>query len=291
VGRVAKGRQLVRFGSGELHSIHPLFSEERYAAWPHYLRAAARIEPAVIVSLLSEEGFDAFRETQENRETWVHKAEWSNLPVPPGPDDPLERFILAWCQRWGMIEWYAKVPARNLLTNARRRRANGEPEPQTFTCDCNGTPFDPGEWRPLHGASFFLGDVQISGIGSGERLSIDLPGLAWNPLQETCAAALTRIMATIEPIVASVLDDVQHAYIDDGYKPVESGDATRRFEWLARYQLLRERKREIARSEALEERHIRRTLIATAKLLGIELRVERRGRPPRRVARTVKFRK
>lgn len=292
-----KGRTPIRLGAGELSSTHPLFSTERYAAWPHYLLAAARIEPAVITSLLSDEGFDAFTQTQTNRETWVHKPEWSNLPVAPGPDNPLNRFIDAWCEKWGMHSHFARIPAHNLLADARWCRTNGEPEPPTFTCDCAGVPFDPRAWRHLHGASFSTmmrdpatgREVQISGIGSGERLNIDLPGLTWNPGEELLSSALTRIMATIQSIVASDLDRVRDEYIADGYRPIFSKRASEHFEWMARYQILGESRGEISKflanvrlerepdweqdyDPAFYKSHVGKAIKQIADLLGLRLR-------------------
>lgn len=131
---------------------------------------------------------------------------------------------------------------------------------------------------------------QISGIGSGARLNLDLPELTWNPREETLPSAQARIMAVIEPIVASELDRIRDDYMASGYKPVLVKRETRHFEWLARFQVLREDKTEIARTEGLEERHVRRALTETARLLGMELRSQRRGRPRRRTGRTVTVR-
>lgn len=290
-----KGRQPIRFGGGELIEDDGNTHIERHIAWTHYLLAAAQIQPEIITCLLTEDGFEALRKTRERRENWVHKPEWSDMPVPPSPDDPLNRFIRAWCDRWGFFEYFARTPANNLLVEAARLRAEGKPKPETFTCDCAGVPLDPDERKPWQ-RSAVICRVQdpligrwktISGIGSGAKWSLNVPELTWNPREELRSAALARIMPAIESIVACDLDRIRSEYMADGYKPVPSKRAPEHFEWVARYQLLHEDKEEIARSEGYHERHVRREIIETARLLGIALRVQRRGRPRRQTARTV----
>ena len=220
------------------------------------------------------------------------------MPVPPSPFDPLDGFIREWCQRWKLHEHFASIPARNLLGRARQCRAVEQPDPLTFVHDCAGVPLDPAEWEPIHRATaFFVGDPQtgrreqVSGIGSGAKVTVEVPELTWNPLEEMLPEALTRIVASIEPIVRSELNRVRDEYIADGYQPVHAKDDTQHFEWLARYQILGETKRDIARAEGVSERHVRRELELTARLLGIHLRPQRPGRPRRKTGHTIKIRK
>lgn len=254
-------RQRVRFGTGELVDNEKWFSEERRIAWTLYLLAAARIEPEIITSLLTDEGIDAARQTRELQESWEYKPERPDQPVPSSPDDPLDRFIHAWCEQWELLEYFAGTPGRNLLVDARRAREEGKPDPKTFTCNCAGVPFDPSDWGPILriSASFIMDPQtgrreQTSGIGSGPKLTVVLPELTWNPREEVLSSALARIMAKMEPIVRRELNRVRDEYIADGYKtpPVKRTD--KHFEWLVRYQILGETRGDIARSLADERK-------------------------------------
>lgn len=281
-------QHIVRLGRGELDDGRHRF-ETLAAAWTIYLQVAAKTEPCVISSLLTDEAFEAERRTREFRESWVHKPECSNMPVRPEPDDPLECFIQAWCTSWGFQYYFAHIPAINLIVEVRHAREEGRPEPETFTCDTNGNPTD---GRSLfHIWSFAIRDGKKELLGQGDRVSLILPDLRWEPTTETVSGALDRLMGEIRPIVRDHLHAMRDGYIAHGYQPVHAKDDTQHFEWLARYQILRERKPDIAHAEGVSERHVRRELESAARLLGIHIRPPKRGRPRRKTGHTVKIRK
>lgn len=264
----------MRFGRGQLFNPHG--EEARIEAWRLYLGVLPRVVPAVLTSLLSEEGFavNARRDAEPRVRPLSHSVEF---------DD----YIRRWCRRWGLSYRYAQNTAMNTLNHAARAMERGEPLPVTLEGFCMSVGGSEEIFNP--------GTRQYEEVGRValrlDCLAEDRPGppFRWNPTHETKAAAMQRIVTALREDVASALDRIEAEKLAAGLQPVPTKRELVHFEWLARYQILRETYDEIAGRERTNGRaKASRQLIehgvkATAALLGLEpLRdPDRRGGRPR----------
>lgn len=263
-----------RIKLGDLDYSDSWFRRRASAAWSTYLLIAAEVHPPVISSLLSNHALDIFARYKEGRASGVDNQ----------AEAELERFIAEWCGQWGFREHYARLPAHNTLGQAFRDRQMGGPEPLTFVCDVHGRRYE--GTNLLDNARVIVKNGhtgEVTELGLGAKLPMDLPDFHWEPTTETLPDALKRITDAIKPLVRAELQTIRDSYLANGYEQVvakrdkskdfEMVDPEKYrnwgFEWVARQQLRGETPQSIADilSESLtkapDERTIQRRIQQT----------------------------
>jgi len=111
----------------------------------------------------------------------------------------------------------------------------------------------------------------------------------FDPRTETVNSAAKRMLPEIERWLRSNLQTImnQDRELNNVGRPVKY-HTSKSVERLVRFQVLRESTADIAENDTLTERQVYRDLADKAQLLGLALRPQRRGRPPRETAKTAK---
>lgn len=202
---------------------------------------------------------------------------WSLFPDGPGDEalaawharytGDIEAMIAAWQKHWHLNEtkkttdaWLTDV-ARNTL----RQQLKWHVEGTTYFwgIDRFATPQPRGS---LHADPF----IRLSDID-----------LYWNPAAELWEHAEQRILAALR----SERDRIAANVTSSRTRTKEP----EHFIWLARYQVRKENKEDIAASVGVALSSVVRGVNTTAKFIELELRQPKRGRPRKNAARTVKI--
>jgi len=205
-------------------------------------------------------------------------------PGPARPDHPLletQRQI-----NLALREHISRWQARHYLLDAWFARA------ARFTLEMtNGGSDDPYNGPLLLDLADSFADIADGRAGPAlVVLSEDDAVLGtFDPRTETVNSAAKRMLPEIERRLRSILQTIMNEdrELNDVGRPVKY-HTSKSFERLVRFQVLRESKADIAKKDGLTERQVHRDLADKAQLLGLALRPQRRGRPPRKTAHTVK---
>lgn len=118
--------------------------------------------------------------------------------------------------------------------------------------------------------------------GGRAAAHLSLPACYFDPLTESGAAAMDRIMATLTSAVRDELRRITRECLGEGYpEAITKTTGRAHFEWLAHYQVKGERLSRIAAELAFRDRKaVRDAIQATAELIALHLReADPPGRP------------
>lgn len=267
------GKPRLEIELGEVDDIQFAF-RRRASAWTTYLRVAAEVEPEVIGSLLTAEALTLLG--QFRKEGPLSSAYRQ-----------MQKHISAWCEHWGFLEQFARIPAQNTLAFASRPDT---PVPTTFTSDVHGHDLtgEEGNFVTLTTRQTIRSDGTTDEAAElGVQLPDILPAFYWDATRETKFGALERIMGEIEEIIRTDLDTIEAAYFAEGFKLVRKKRQPDHYVWLARRLIRKESVSEIAgdlrpdRRSQDRERTIRRGIQSAAQELDIPLPRDRSGPKPK----------
>jgi hypothetical protein len=243
----------MRRSRGELDH-HPRGVESRAAAWATFLSVAADLNSEVLSSLLTDEAIervgarlsqppDAITSGRFYRET-------SNLA-----------HIRDWCDCWHFLPEWAEGPASDTLAAAWRSRTEGLPYP---------TALDVSSLITLAPGTMLLG------IATKTPLQLNIPSFDWAPTEETYDDAKTRIMASLDRLVAAELGRIKAEFLAKGYVQTGTKRSADHYVWFAKAWLNGESPDSIANrltgDHARDTRAIQRGIKDVREALGLPIR-------------------
>lgn len=184
--------------------------------------------------------------------------------------------LLAWAQRWHLdTPWLLDAALLTLWEWETAKR----PVPSR----------DPGgELRLPSGKTipayprFAPGSIRYRpppGVSHDEFWITFTSGYAWDPTFESRPKFAAHLRDEFERKLRMYLNDIEDAAEAAGLVAEPKQRASKHFEWLVQYQVLRRTYRGIARNLRSRERTIRQGIQHAADLVGLPLRAAQRGRP------------
>jgi hypothetical protein len=125
-------------------------------------------------------------------------------------------------------------------------------------------------------AALWIDNLRIHDLANGH----DGPFGNYDPRKEKVEDEAKRLLPELDIRLRTLLEAVANMDVTYNDAPKTTTlRTTKKFEWLVRYQVMNQSKSKIANSEEEDRSHVGREVNATARLIGLDLRKEKGGRP------------
>lgn len=253
-----------------------------------FLHALWRVAPHTTEALLSgapPTTISDFLERQEIADVENDRAGFESVRLPDIMLDAARRIehakgehVSRWQDRFNLPDAWIARSARLTLEAANERYRRGETYDGPLVLDSSevdASTHSDDDGEPILAALLADGDD----LGS------------FDPRRETVNDATDRLLPELETrlrrVLQSIADDDET--LNDAMKPVSLKSANA-YEWLVRYQVLGRSRNQIAEEDGVDRPNVSRAVSNTAQLIGLTLREQQGGRPPKPRAITKRVR-